>query len=279
MQYPSTYHEKNKSHLLVTDMQIIHLADNYKPDYFCCLEDWAPEMQEGVPLKEAWYENMKEKGLRVLLAVDDKNIAGGMVQYIPIEYSFVDGRDLYFIHCIWVHQSDKGRGNYQKKGMGKALLHAAEADVRRSGAKGVAAWGISSDVWMPASWFKKYGYIEADRLDWQVLVWKPFADDAVAPKWFRQMKRPVPTPGCVTVTAFVNGWCTSGNVVHQRAKRAAAELGDKVLFREVDTGIRDNLAEWGIRDGLFIDSDPLDPGPPPPYSEIKKLIEDRLNQL
>jgi GNAT superfamily N-acetyltransferase len=260
-------------------MQIIHLTDKYKPDYFSCMEEWAPEMLEGATLKEAWHGKMKEKGLRVLMAIDDEGIAGGMIQYIPIEHSFIDGGDLYFIHCIWVHQLEKGRGNYQKRGMGKALMEAAEADARRLGAKGIAAWGISSDVWMPASWFLKQGYLEADRLDWQVLVWKPFTDDAVAPKWFREKKRPEPSPGCVTVTSLFNGWCTSGNVVHQRARRAAEELGDKVVFREIDTSDRSNLAEWGISDGIFIDADPLEPGPPPPYEEIKKLIEDKLCHL
>ena len=66
-----------------------------------------------------------------------------MIQYVPIEEAFVDGQGLYFVHCIWVHGHKQGRGNFQKKGMGTALLEAAEQDARELGAKGMAAWGMA----------------------------------------------------------------------------------------------------------------------------------------
>ena len=69
-----------------------------------------------------------DRGLRVKLALDDSGTVGGMVQYLPIEQSFVEGKDLYFVLCIWVHGYKQGRGNYQKRGMGKAMLDAAEID-------------------------------------------------------------------------------------------------------------------------------------------------------
>ncbi len=123
-------------------MKVIDLTKDYKQLYFVCLEDWSEEIKEAGGHKEAWYNKMKDEGLRVKLAVDDNGEVGGMIQYIPIEHSFVEGRDLYLINCIWVHGYKKGRGNFQKKGMGKALLHAAETDVEAKGAKGMVAWGI-----------------------------------------------------------------------------------------------------------------------------------------
>ena len=60
-----------------------------------------------------------------------------------IEHSIIEGKDLYFIYCIWVHGYKKGVGNHQKKGIGKALLQAAEEDAESKGAKGIAAWGLS----------------------------------------------------------------------------------------------------------------------------------------
>ena len=123
-------------------MKVIDLTEDHKQLYFVCLEDWSEEIKEAGGHKEAWYNKMKDKGLRVKLAVDDNGEVGGMIQYIPTEHSFVEGKDLYFINCIWVHGYKKGRGNFQKKGMGKALLHAAETDVEARGAKGMVAWGI-----------------------------------------------------------------------------------------------------------------------------------------
>ena len=260
-------------------MKVIDLTEDYRQLYFVCLEDWCEEMKEGGDHKEVWYNKMKDKGLGVKLALDDNGKVGGMIQYVPIEHSFAEGKDLYFINCIWVHGYKKGRGNFQKKGMGKALLQAAEADVKAKGAKGMVAWGISLPFWMKASWFKKQGYTKVDKQEGQVLLWKPFTNNAILPKWIKQKKKPEMTPGKVTVTAFLNGWCPAQNIVFERAKRAASEFRDKVVFREINTFDRKIFLEWGIADALFIDDKQVMTGPPPSYGKIKKLIAKRVIKL
>lgn len=107
-------------------MKIIDLDEKHLPLYFDCLEDWSDEIKEAGDHKKHWYERMKSKGLRVKLALDDNGNVGGMIQYGPIEHSFFEDKDLYFVYCIWVHGHKKGRGNFQKRGMGEALLQAAE---------------------------------------------------------------------------------------------------------------------------------------------------------
>lgn len=258
-------------------MKIIDLTDENVPLYCQCLEDWSDEIRDAGDHKEQWYCKMKNKGLRVKLALDDKDRVGGMIQHLPIEQSFAEGKDLYFILCIWVHGHRKGRGNFQKKGFGKALLHAAEEDARSLGAKGMAAWGISLPFWMGASWFRKHGYLKADKDGIRVLLWKPFYDDAVSPQWIRMRKRPQAVPGKVTVTSFINGWCPGQNMVHERAKRAALEFGDKVIFKKVRTDDRETYLEWGISDALFIDEKEVKTGPPPSYENIKRKIQKRIN--
>jgi GNAT superfamily N-acetyltransferase len=260
-------------------MQIIDLADEHKPLYFVCLEDWSEEMKEAGDHKAVWYNKMKDQGLRVKLALDDQGKVGGMIQYVPIAWAFAEGKDLYFVNCIWVHGHMQGRGNFQKKGMGKALLHAAEEDAKAQGAKGMVAWGISFPFWMKASWFKKQGYKKVDKNGMAVLLWKPFTADAIPPKWIRQKKQPEKIAGKVTVTAFCNGWCTAQNMVFERAKRAAAEFGDKVAFREIDTFDREAFWEWGIADAVFIDAKRVRAGPPPSYEKVKKSIAKRVRRL
>lgn len=215
------------------------------------------------------------------LALDDEGNVGGMIQYMPIEHSIVEGKDLYFIYCIWVHGHKKGRGNFQKRGMGKALLQAAEEDVKALGAKGIAAWGISLPFWMKASWFKKHGYKKVDKEKIQVLMWKPFTDDAVPPKWIRRIKSPSIAENKVTVTAFKNGWCPAMNLTFERAKRASAEpeFSNKVIFNEIDTFDKSTFNEWGISDAVYIDNKEVRTGPPPSYDKIKKLIKKRVKRL
>lgn len=262
-------------------MKVIDLTEEYERLYFTCLEDWSEEMKEAGDHKEVWYNKMKDRGLGVKLAVDENGDVGGMIQYIPIEHSFVEGEDLYFINCIWVHGHKKGRGNYQKKGMGKALLQAAETDARSRGAKGMVAWGIALPFWMKASWFKKQGYTQVDKqgILGEVLLWKIFSEDARPPKWIKDKKGPETIPGKVTVAALLNGWCPAQNLVFERAKRAASEFGDKVVFRKIDTFDRNVFLEWGIADALFIDDKLVRVGPPPSYEKIKKLIAKKVKKL
>ena len=177
----------------------------------------------------------------------------GMIQYGPIEHSMVDGTGLYFVYCIHVHGHKQGRGNFQKHGMGSALLEAAEADARALGAKGMAVWGVWLPFWMKASWFRKHGYRKADRQGISVLLWKPFTEDAQTPRWFpSKKKQPEALAGKVNVTAFSSGWCLACNLVYERARRASAEFGDKVVFREIDVSERSAVAEWGQSDALYV---------------------------
>ena len=260
-------------------MRVVDLTDQHE-DLFCqCLEDWSDQMKEAGNHKACWTREFAARGLRVKLALDDSDAVGGMIQYLPIEESPAEGANLYFVLCIWVHGYKQGRGNFQRRGMGKAMLEAAEEDARARGADGMAAWGLWLPVWMKASWFKRRGYQKADRDGMRVLMWKPFSDVAVAPRWIRQRKKPQPTPGKVTVTAFINGWCPGQNIVYERAKRACNEFGGEVIFQTINTSDREIFLEWGISDALFIDGREVSNGPPLSYDKIMKLITKRVRRL
>ncbi len=262
-----------------TMINVIDLIPEYHASYFNCLEDWSEEMQEAGDHKACWYQKFKHKGLRVKLAQADDGKVVGMIQYLPIEESIIEGEGLYFILCIWVHGYKEGVGEYQGKGIGTALLAAAESDARNLGAKGMAAWGLWLPFWMKAAWFKKHGYKKADRESMQLLVWKAFEPEAQVPHWIRQQK-PVPhTPGKVTVTAFINGWCPAQNMVFERAQRACREFEDKVVFEKIDTSDRQAFLEWGIADGLFIDGKQVAFGPPLSYEKITSKIYKRVKKL
>lgn len=260
-------------------MEIVDLTEDRK-DLFClCLEDWSDEAKESGPKRRQWLDRGQKRGLRAKLALDDNGVEGGMIQYGPIEQSFVDGSDLYLIYCIFVHGYKEGRGNFQKRGMGRALLRAAEEDARDRGALGMAAWGIALPFWMKASWFKKHGYRRADRQGMSVLLWKPFSDEAKPPRWFPKVdKAPEAVQDMVNVTAFSSGWCLAQNLVFERARRAAAEIGDGVIFQEIDTSERKAVAEWGRSDTVLVDGKALQKGPPPSYDKIYNTIAKRAHR-
>jgi len=260
-------------------MKIVDLTPEHEKIYCQCLEEWSDEIREAGDHKRDWYAKAKGQGLRVKLAMDEKGVVGGMIQYLPIEQSPAAGTGLYFILCVWVHGHKQGRGNFQKKGMGTALLLAAEADARQLGAKGLAAWGVTLPFWMRASWFRKHGYKKADKNGMMALMWKPFSADAKPPVWIKRKKKPQPEAGKVVVTGLLNGWCPAMSMVHERARRAAADLGPKVEFRTINTCDRGIFLEWGMTDALFIDGKEVRNGPPPKYEKIKKKIARRVKKL
>jgi len=260
-------------------MEIIDLTPEHENLYFCCLEDWSEEMKEAGDHKACWYNNMKDKGLRVKLAQDDKGEIGGMIQYLPIEHSHIEGKDLYFVLCIWIHGYKQGRGDFRKKGMGKTLLKAAEEDAKKLGAKGLVTWGIWLPFYMRASWFKKHGYKRVDKDGIMRLLWKAFSKDAIPPKFVKQKKKPQKIEGKVAISTFINGWCPAQNIVYERTKRAIQDFADKIEFKEYQTLNQEVQKEWGIVDALFIDGKQIRTGPPPSYKKIRKLIERKVRRL
>jgi len=260
-------------------MDIINLSEDTRSDYFCCLEEWSGEMKDGVCRRECWYNAMREKGLRVKLARNDAGVIAGMIQYAPVEHSWVEGENLYFIYCIWVHGHKKGRGDLRGNGTGITLLKAAEDDVKSMQAKGLVAWGLLLPFFMRAGWFKKQGYRQVDRNGISVLLWKPFSDDAIPPRWIKAGKKPEPVPGKVLVTALANGWCSGTNGMIERAKRICNEFGDRVIYREIDMNGRAAVQEWGLSDGLFVDDRNIFRGPPLSYGKIRRIIEKKVRKL
>jgi N-acetylglutamate synthase-like GNAT family acetyltransferase len=260
-------------------MKIINITPETESHYFCCLEEWSEDMQEAGDCKQKWYNQMKDKGLKVKLALDDNDVIGGMIQYIPIEHSIFKGENLYVVLCIWVHGHKQGRGDYRKKGMGKALLKAAEEDVKQLGANGLVTWGLIIPVFMRAAWFKKHGYKVVDKGGIIRLLWKPFNENAVPPKFIKPTKKPEKGTGKVNVTLFRNGWCQSMNITCERAKRASLDFPGKINLQEYDTIDKEVAKEWGINDALFIDNKEVSIGPPISFDKIRKKIEKRVKKI
>jgi N-acetylglutamate synthase-like GNAT family acetyltransferase len=222
---------------------------------------------------------MREKGLRVKLSLNDAGVVAGMIHYAPIEYSWIEGENLYFIYCIWVHGHKKGRGDLRRRGIGTALLKAAEDDAKRLQTKGLVVWGLLLPFFMRARWFKKHGYQKADRSGISVLLWKSFSEDASPPQWIKVKRKPELIPGKVVVTALANGWCSGINGMIERARQISSEFGDKVVYQEINTSTRAAVREWGLSDGLFVNESNIYKGPPLSYEKLKKIIGKKVRKL
>lgn len=264
---------------ILSDMKIVNLSAVHERQYFCCLVEGSPEMKEAGDHKQCWYAKMKDKGLRVKIAEDEKGVACGMIQYLPIELSQVEGKELYYVLCIWVHGHRKGIGNFQHRGLGKSLLEAAEKDVQKLGAKGLVTWGIILPFFMRSTWFRKQGYKVVDRSGVMRLLWKPFAADAEPPRFMKEKPLPAAVPGKVNVTVFYNGWCPDQNLYYERTKQAMIDFRDKIAFSVYHTVDHEIMKYWGRSDALYINGKRLGKGPAPSYKRIRKVIQNHVSRL
>ncbi|MFH1331004.1 MAG: hypothetical protein ABIJ48_10190 [Actinomycetota bacterium] len=83
----------------------------------------------------------------------------------------------------------------------------------------------------------------------------------------------------MNVVVFNAAWCTAQNMTAARARRAAAEFGERVSVREIDTSERAAAVEWGHTDGVYIDGKKVRTGPPPSYEKVRSLIAARERKL
>ena len=259
------------------EYRIIDVDEETKESYCVCLEGWSEEMQEAGDRKCLWYERMKDKGLGVKLVQDETGVISGMIQYIPSEYAPIEGDGLYYIYCIWVHGHKQGIGDKRKKGLGTALLQAAEEDIKARGAAGIVTWGITLPFWMRAAWYRKHGYRVVQRDSMSRLLFKSLREDASPPRWYIPKKKDIPEKG-VLVTSIVNGICPGMNLANLRAKEVVEEYSTGVTFREIVTDDPAVMREWGISDALYVNGKTFALGPPLQKNKLRKMIDKEMRR-
>jgi GNAT superfamily N-acetyltransferase len=241
-------------------MRLVGITEKTQNAFYRCLNPKEPDSLDETAIRMRFYENYKDKGYRAkLLILDDGRIVG-LCQYIPIEHSHLVGRDLLAILCIWVHGYARGVGNQQGKGYGRFIVNAIEEEARFSGAKGVAAWGLDWQDWMPVSFYEHMGYAPADREDKVVVVWKPFCADAEPPRLLRLAERPPKGPDRVNVTVAVNAWCGCYKLLC--ARKAIVGLEHMVDYTEVGASDHAKILHLGKVGGVFLDGEVFQPYQP-----------------
>jgi GNAT superfamily N-acetyltransferase len=257
------------------------LSDKSLEPYYSCLEEWAKEMKEAGNLKRCWVEKMKDRGLGVQMACNSKGEYVGMIQYVPSEFTAVAGEGNYHIHCCWVHAyKGKGVGDWRKKGIGKALLLAAEDDIRSRGGRSVSAWGLSIPVWMKASWYKKQGYRAADKDGIALLMWKALSEDAVKPEWRKASSDLNPkSDKKLNVISYINGVCPAANIGHERIKWILKDYEDSVEYSVFENIEPEEIQKRGITDALYINGKSIPLGPPPKEKMLRKVLDKEIKKI
>ncbi len=249
-------------------MKIVEIDKTTEGTFFRCLHDEKPDDPQVSGLRRDWYEKTKPKGLRAKVLIDDNGDIVGLCQYLPIEHSPFEGKDLLAILCIWVHGYEHLVGNQQSKGYGRHFLEHIEEDAKKSGKKGIVVWGKDFADWNPISFYEHMGYSRVDKEGSTVLVWKSWDRTAEVPK-IRRLTPPKPgLGGKVAVTEFQDCWCSSGLNECLMAQEAIKGIEDIAYYSVVDISSTPSIVM-----PLYLDDKPYRPdGPPSTVDELRKEI-------
>lgn len=195
-----------------------------------------------------WLHAMESKGLKIKVAL----LAGehaGVAYVLPIEICpwCATGRDLMALPCLYVHHQPESHG------VGTALIRAAEEEARNQGRKGLVIVAYREDFWaVSPAFFEEQGYRSVAHHGKQVVMWRNFADDAVAPVSVKRRFKFEKVKGKVVIDLFHNTLCRPSVVEAMRVRELAARYGTKVVLREHCADNRKELEEHGIPRAIFI---------------------------
>ena len=261
-------------------MRVIDLADEHQGLFAVCLEDWSPTAgsRAGAGLLGGAVPGAGPAGQ----AGRRRGRDGGGHDPVPAHRAVADPRGGPLLHSLYLGARPPA-GPRRLPGQGDG---AGSARRRRGGCPG--AWG-AGDGGLGAG---------AAHLDAGLVVPRAGLPQGRAAGDVHPRVEAV-LPGGEATELAPCGEAPSGSgagegerrgvqcgVVHggeshhgPRAGGAAAEFGDQVAYREIDTSERTEAVAWGRTDAVFIDGRQLRTGPPPSYEKMRKAIARRVRRL
>jgi GNAT superfamily N-acetyltransferase len=236
-------------------MKLVEIDQTNQQSFFNCLCPDSPGLKKIARERENWYREFYSRGYRAKLLLDERNRILGKCHYIPIEYSPLIGKDILVILCIYVHMHNVQPGDQRGRGYGRYMISEIEKTAKREGCGGVATWAMDWH-WNPMSFYIHMGYVESDRIDKAVVLWKPF-HDILPPRFIRQH----PMDGDksrVNVMVCDNAWCDGYEKLHL-ARKAVKEVKDIVDYYETICPCHGRMLHLGHVGGIFLDGEPYRP--------------------
>jgi GNAT superfamily N-acetyltransferase len=234
---------------------------------------WREAMQPYMHARKEWLKRMMSKGLRVSVALENRekaiNILGtrnakfkdmvvknkfpeGLIEYVPIEHAPepVKGRKSLFINCIWIVPP------FWRRGIARALVKTVIEKGKARG--GVTVLAYEGDRWfgffpyMPADFFRKFGFKEVDRDGSRVLLHLDLGakqhPSIILPEAGRLKS------GKSVVDIFFSSQCPWSGWMVDRIKRNMTKCD--VMINTVNTDDRKVIEKHGMSRGVRINGVP-----------------------
>ena len=134
-------------------------TENLTNEHLCCIIR-SKKPHQGIDATRQWLSDRLSEG-HVFRKLNAK--ATVFIEYAPLETAWVPviGNNYYYVYCLWVLGSDKG------KGYGKLLMEYCLADAKEKGKSGICMLGAKKQKsWLSdQSFAKKFGFEVVDATD------------------------------------------------------------------------------------------------------------------
>ncbi|MFX1454999.1 MAG: hypothetical protein ACFFDB_06450 [Promethearchaeota archaeon] len=235
-------------------------------------------MDSSMTKRVDWIKEMMKKGLRILVALDkpkeeiihykwvgkmlhsDLAVQGlvpmGLLEYLPIDYALepVNGSDSLFINCMWILPP------FWKIGIGKSLIDHLILIAQEYGGISVITyegvkWFGTSIKYMPADFFKNFGFKEVDKDGERILL---YLDLGVKepPKFILPKSIPHNEKDKITLEIFYNSQCPWSKYMINTIKKELINY-PKLEIKLVNTDDRKVIKKTGISRGIRINGKPV----------------------
>lgn len=157
-------------------------TENLANEHLCCIIR-SKKPHQGISAKKQWLSDRLNEG-HVFRKLNAK--ATVFIEYAPLEAAWVPiiGDNYYYIYCLWVYGSDKG------KGYGKSLMEYCLSDAKKKGKSGVCMLGAKKQKsWLSdQSFAMKFGFEVVDTTDngYELLA---LSFDGTTPKFTENAKK------------------------------------------------------------------------------------------
>ena len=157
-------------------------TENLVNEHLCCIIR-SKKIHQGIEAKRQWLSDRLNEG-HVFRKLNAK--ATVFIEYAPLETAWVPviGDNYYYLYCLWVTGSDKG------KGYGKSLMEYCLTDAKEKGKSGVCMLGAKKQKsWLSDQAFaKKFGFEVVDTTDngYELLA---LSFDGTMPKFTQNAKK------------------------------------------------------------------------------------------
>jgi ribosomal protein S18 acetylase RimI-like enzyme len=240
----------------------------------CTHENESAEIDASCGRRLTWLKGNYENGIRTKAALLDSERVG-FIYIMPIEVCPWGplGQNLMVVPCLVAHSKAKNRG------VGRALLAAAEEETRAQGRKGLVIEAYDWDFFfMPLAYFEKLQFEEVERVDNSVLLWKRFDETAEPPRHLKPDYKSEPVPGRVVVDLFYNTFCETSDIEAERVREVAAEFGDGVILNEYPADDRETLLKYQIPRGIYVNGESIFWGHEAPKEGVREAINKALGE-